>query len=461
MPFNSFDQYPMTWRTSLNKAETPYYVTLAKILEQDIASGALLPGTKLPPRRELADFLDINVSTVSRAFKICANKGLLTGTVGSGTFVAYDVTTNIFASPVQHNTPLIELGSMMPETMPQEEIVDLLQKMLTEPDAFKLFQYAHGEPLWHKEAAAKLIARTGYSPNPFDIFTASGGQNAIAAVFAGLFNPGDKLGVDPLVYPGLKSAAKLFGIQLVPIRQEQGEMAAEGLLYAIKNENIRSIYVMPDSQNPTTHTMSQAGRRAIANMIKEHDVLLIEDGINSLLSQHPLQPIMSMAPEQTVYLASLSKAVLPALRLAYVVVPQRFQPQMENALYNINLSQSSIMTELAARLIASGQLDTLLNARQVGIHHRNQLVDTVLKGFEVWGDSNSLNRWLILPQGVSGNQFEKLALEQGVHVFGSERFAVGKDDPIGAARLAICVPESIEDLQEGLLTIRKILENLS
>lgn len=460
MPINSFTNYPMTWRPSLKISETPYYISLAKSLEQDIKSGVLLPGTKLPPRRELADFLDINVSTVSRAFKICANKGLLIGTVGSGTFVAYDVTTNIFIPPLQYNSSLIELGSMIPETMPQEEITGLLQKMLTEMDAFKLFQYAQGEPIWHKEAAASLIARTGYTPDYLDIFTASGGQNAIAAVFAGLLKPGDKLGVDPLVYPGLKSAAKLFAIQLVPIRQEQGEMSAAGLLYAIKNENISGIYVMPDLQNPTTHTMSQAGRKVIANIVRDNDLLLIEDGINSLLLEPPLKPIMSMVPEQTIYLASLSKTVLPALRLAYMVVPQRFQLQIKNALYSINLSQSSIMTELSARLIASGQLDNLLKTRKVGIKSRNRLTNSLLRGFDVCGDLNSLSRWLILPKGVSGNQFEKLALKQGVHIYGSDRFAVGKDEPVSAVRLAICAPQCIEDLRKGLLIIRKILESL-
>jgi len=53
----------------------------------DIIKGSILPGTKLPPHRELADFLDINVSTVSKAIKMCELKGLLSATVGSGTII--------------------------------------------------------------------------------------------------------------------------------------------------------------------------------------------------------------------------------------------------------------------------------------------------------------------------------------------------------------------------------------
>ena len=74
MPRNSFENYPMSWRPTLKNGTGPLYIRLATQLENDIAHGVLRPGTKLPPQRELADFLDINISTVSRAFKICSRQ---------------------------------------------------------------------------------------------------------------------------------------------------------------------------------------------------------------------------------------------------------------------------------------------------------------------------------------------------------------------------------------------------
>lgn len=129
MPVNSFETYPMSWKPAWNK-ERPLYQSLAKRLEDDIRSGALLPGTKLPPQRELADFLDINVSTVSQAFRICSDKGLLTSVIGSGTFVAYDAMTNLSLAP-DGTEPLIELASMMPETIAVDGVVASLQAMLS------------------------------------------------------------------------------------------------------------------------------------------------------------------------------------------------------------------------------------------------------------------------------------------------------------------------------------------
>ena len=65
MSVNSFDNYPMSWKPQLNKSKTPLYLMLAQQLENDIGAGILLPGTKLPPQRELADFLEVNLSAHS------------------------------------------------------------------------------------------------------------------------------------------------------------------------------------------------------------------------------------------------------------------------------------------------------------------------------------------------------------------------------------------------------------
>lgn len=93
MPINSFDDYPISWRPALDKSGRCLYQRLAAQLEADIQMGVLKLGTKLLPQRGLADFLDVNVSTVTKALKQCAMKGLLSSTVGSGTFVAYDALT--------------------------------------------------------------------------------------------------------------------------------------------------------------------------------------------------------------------------------------------------------------------------------------------------------------------------------------------------------------------------------
>ena len=132
MSVNSFDNYPMSWKPQLNKSKTPLYLMLAQQLENDIGAGILLPGTKLPPQRELADFLEVNLSTVSRAFKLCSDKGLLTGSVGDGTYVSYSSLTKLTDAPRKR---LIRLDAMTPETVAPLEISALLRRMFSEADS--------------------------------------------------------------------------------------------------------------------------------------------------------------------------------------------------------------------------------------------------------------------------------------------------------------------------------------
>ena len=453
MSVNSFDDYPMSWKPVLTRSGKPIYLELAQQLERDIESGALKLGTRLPPQRELADFLDINLSTVSRAFKLCSDSGLLTGSVGDGTYVSYSSLTRLTDAP---RTELIRLDAMTPETLDQSELVSVLQRMLSEPDCAQLFQYELEQFSWRCEAAARLLHRAGCSTGSGNILTAGGGQNAIAAIFASVLRRGDRLGVDPLTYPGVKSAAKLFGIQLVPIEQENGCMSEAGIRYAVKNDGVRALFIMPDYQNPTSYVMSTKQRQMIADTAIENDLLLIEDGICGLLSGS-LRSIHDLAPENTIFTLSLSKTVNPSLRTAFIAAPERLYKQLDDALYSINLSQSALLGELTARLIASDKLEQLLSRRVEGIEKRNDLVNIILKGFTVRGDRHALCRWLVLPDGMSGAEFEREAAARGVCVYGSEHFAVGRSIPEAGARLAVCAPADAAQLEKALMIIRDII----
>lgn len=460
MPVNSFDHYPMSWKPDFSEAKGPLYKAIAEKLENDIKNSLLTPGTRLPPQRELADFLDINVSTISRAFKLCEQKGLICATVGNGTFVASDAAANPFLIPEESALGIIEMGPLFPETTLTEEIVAQMKKMLAEPDFGKLFQYARpGGTSWQKETAGKLIKKAGYAVNPRQLLVANGAQNAIAAILAGLFQPGDRIGTDELTYPGLKTAANMLGIRLIPIQQNNNEMTGEGIQFACKHENIKGIYVIPDYHNPTTHTMSDTTRKTIAAIAKKEHLIVIEDAIHSLLNENPLPPIASYAPEQVLYISSLSKVVSPGLRIAFIAVPDQYRKKLTEALYNLNISVSPMMAELASRMIISGAMEQVIVRHRIQNRLRNSIVDRYLSGYKMLGDPECIIRWLFLPERFTGETFEAEAYKLGVQVYGAERFVVGNSKPVSAVRLAIAAPESLSKLEEAVKIIKGILEN--
>lgn len=462
MPINSFENYPMTWKPSLDKKEKPIYQALAGQLEQDILNGVLLPGTKLPPQRELADYLDLNVSTISKAFKVCELKGLLSATVGSGTFVSYDALSNAYLLEDTKPKHLIEMGATLPDNASFEPLMLQLKSMLQETDYEKWFGYGRGgESHWQKDAAVKLIRRGGLETTADHILFANGGQNAIAAALASLCKPGERIGVDQHTYPGLKTAAAMLSVQLVPIKTDNFEMSPTSFEYACKNENIKGIYLIPDYHNPTASFMSVENRKMIAAIAKKYNQFIIEDASYHLLNKEPLPAVASFAPEQVIYIASLSKSFAPGLRLAYTAVPSQFKEPISRALYNLNVSVSPLLAELAARTIVSNQFESLIESHQEQTIRRNQLVNRYLADFTCLGAETGIFRWLLLPGKITGAEFETLAKQQGVQVFAAERFVVGNSCPERAVRVSVCAPETLEELERGLIILKRLLDGLT
>ena len=158
MPVNSFDNYPMSWRPQLKKDKGSIHKELTDLLRKDIDEGVLLPGTKLPPQRELADFLDINVSTVSRAFKECEQEGLLSSAVGSGTFVAYSAISAEAMLPHSGKSGTIEMGSLSPVNLSTNILKKVLDELVNSTELDHLFEYHFPRKnSWHNEAGARLI----------------------------------------------------------------------------------------------------------------------------------------------------------------------------------------------------------------------------------------------------------------------------------------------------------------
>lgn len=458
MSFNSFDNYPMSWRPKVDKAGRSLYLTLARQLENDILNGVLRPGTKLPPQRELADYLDINVSTVSKALKLCELKGLLSATVGNGTFVAYDALSSGNLMIRHDKAAVINMGPTAPEASGNQLLLKMAQEMLGEPGAQRLFSYyTPGADEWQKAAAVKLMRYCGHEVGREQILFAGGGQNALTAILSALFYRGDKIAVDDHTYPGIKTAAAMFGIQLIPVQSGRNGMNTDALKALCKTEKIRGIYLIPACHNPTTAVISESSRNRIVQIVKDCGCILIEDGTYQILhgGNHAISDSVS---EQSVYIVSLSKGIAPGLRLAYLSVPAPWNAAVTDALYSLNVANVPMMAELAARVIASGEFEKIINLHQQHTLERNQIVNRYFNKENCLGSDGDIFRWLLLPNQYSGSDFEVLALSHGVQIFGAERFAVGNTPPAHAARLSICSPISSEQLEQGIRILDGLLE---
>lgn len=260
-----------------------------------------------------------------------------------------------------------------------------------------------------------------------------------------------------MTYPGIKTAAKMLGIHLVPIQSENYEMTEEGILYAIHNENIKGLYVIPDFQNPTAHIMSLKTRKIIAKAAEENNLPVIEDGINNLLSENPQFPIASFAPENIIYISSLSKTVSAGLRTAFIHTPDKYKQELITALYSMNIAVSPLLATASASLIEDGTADEIIEERKRMIAERNRIINEVLHGYVAESEITSPLRYIKLPEHFTGKSFEICAMQAGVEVYGAERFAVGNKPAEKSVRISVTTPHTIEDLAKGVYRLKELL----
>ena len=461
MPVNSFENYPMSWKPVIDRnSETPLYIALADTLKADILEGRLAPGTKLPPQRELADYLDIHLSTITRAFKLCEQRGLVCSVVGRGTFISSDAASQGMLTIKEASEKVIEMGAILPNPDIEQLVTNYLKEIVTEPDFYKLMQYA---PVKYDElqlkAAVRWFGYYGLKSSKENILFSSGSQNAIFTVLSALFSPGDKIATTNVTYPGLKVAANSLGIQVIPLPVYDNAITAKSLDYVVKNHDVKGFYLIPDFNNPSGELMNTDTRREIAEYINKKKLPLIEDSIYSLFMPKPLPPISSFTPEHGIMIGSVSKILSPGLRLAVIHVPTQYYAAVFNTLYSIVITPPALMMQLFTRTVNLGILDKIRELRIKEVKDRNKLFDKICTGFKSSGNSCCPLRWAFIPdeKNVAPSVAEKELLEQGIQIYSAERFVVGNSDIPQAIRVSLISEHNPEAYKSGLKLLNAYL----
>lgn len=463
MNINIFEGYVINWIPNIKNSKKPIYITIAEELEKDIKNENLAPGTRLPSQRDLANYLNVNLGTIAKAFKICREKGLIHGSVGKGTFTSSDTETKkiMFSSSKLLKGIELEMGSLVPNTELSKETMLKLQNLLETMNVSSIFKFdSPTGSLFQRKSMIKLSKKLKLTNTENNILFSSGSQNAITAILMSFFKKGDKIGTTKLIYPGIKAVANMLGIQLIPIKENNNEITEENLMYLCKTENIKGLYLIPDYNVPTTHTLSNSSRKTIAEIAIKEKLLIIEDSLFSLMSPKVNIPIANYAPENTFYIFSPSKIIANGLRFAFISVPTRYKENLLNTLYNINISTTPLIIDIVSEMINSKLIDIILKEKVTLTIERNKIINEFLEAYNILGDLNCPFRWLILPENVKGKDFEKTAYEKGLKVYCSERYIIGNEKTINAIRISILSIKNNNDFKEAVKLLKKLLKNL-
>jgi DNA-binding transcriptional MocR family regulator len=446
-----------TWTPALARDTGSLFLALADAIERDVTGGVLRPGQRLPPHRDLADALGINVSTVTRGYREAERRGLLSATVGRGTFVASDAATSMVA--FEPGAPgMLEMGLITPLHFLDPDVSEGFRRIARRKDPRVFMRYSEPRGLpEHRTAGAQWAARYGMEAEAGDIIVCAGAQHALTCILAGLLRSGERIATDALTYPGLKTLAAMLGIRLVPIPMDEEGMTPAGLDIACRRDAIRAVYLMPGVHNPSTASMSHSRRDAIAAVAAAHDLLIIEDDAYDLTHPGEATPVGCRDRERSVYVAGMSKALAAGLRVAFIVAPKRLLKPLAQAVLNTVWMTPPLNVELAAMWIEDGTADAVLAAKRAEAARRYMEACDLLEGLRFRGKPSGFYLWLDLPAPWTGARFEAEAGQAGVSVFGAQRFVVGESAPPPAARISLTGAERMADLTRGLTVIKDLL----
>lgn len=125
---------------------------------------------------------------------------------------------------------------------------------------------------------------------------------------------------------------------------------------------------------------------------------------------------------------------------------------------NINLKTVSLGGEIAAEMIESGEAERTAREKIMLARSRNRIFDTIFPAPKA-RQIEPFFRWLPIPDGLTSEELEILALKKGIHVLGSHRFALQSGtDTSSFVRLSVTSPHTEDDLRTGLMILKKVLE---
>ncbi|MGW6519262.1 MULTISPECIES: MocR-like pyridoxine biosynthesis transcription factor PdxR [unclassified Streptomyces] len=404
---------------------------LIRALREAVRGGRLPPGTRLPPYRSLAADLGVARNTVADAYAELVAEGWLTARQGSGTRVA-DRTAPLrpaertpVKAPPRARGPRHDLRQGTPDasSFPRAAWLASYRRALQQaPNEV----FGPGDPAGRRElreALTEYLARArGVRTEPERIVICSGFAHALRL----LFGPGSGLPRGPLAveaygldfHRGLLAAA---GVRTAPLPLDADGACVERL------DRERAVLLTPAHQFPTGGPLHASRRTAVIDWARARGGVLLEDDYDGEFryDRKPVGAVQGLDPERVIYLGSVSKSLSPALRLGWMVLPERYVDGVLAAKGEREAWASALDQLSLADLIASGAYDRhVRRMRQRYRARRDRLVEalsTHAPHVEVTGVAAGLHAVLRLPPGTERSAL-KAAAWQGVALDGLAAF---------------------------------------
>ncbi|WKX70853.1 PLP-dependent aminotransferase family protein [Streptomyces sp. XD-27] len=424
------------------RGATGVRAALIRALRDAVRTGRLAPGTRLPSSRSLAADLGIARNTVADAYGELVAEGWLTARQGSGTRVARRVVPSEPAPREPRPAGLaprptydLTAGSPDVSAFPRAAWLAAARRALTAaPHAAFGYGDAQGRPELRRVLAEYLARARGVRAHPERIVICAGFMQGLSLLGRVLKERRGcpAVGIESYGLDFHRAVLARAGLRTVPLPVDEHGARTE---FLPSLPDVRAVLLTPAHQFPTGVSLHPDRRAAVVDWASREGGLVLEDDYDGEFryDRQPVGALQGLDPERVVYLGTASKSLAPALRLAWMVLPEQLMEEVR-AVKSTGEWQSGSLDQLTlAEFMASGAYDRHVRGMRLRYRRRrDQLVAALAEHaphIEVTGIAAGLHAVLRLPPGtersvVRGAAWQGLALE------GLARFRYA-DGPLG------------------------------
>jgi DNA-binding transcriptional MocR family regulator len=441
------------WLAALAPGTGPRYVQIAECIERAIANGSLRPGDRLPSQRQLADSLNVNLTTVTRGLTEARRRQLVAARGPIGTFVT---------APKVDLTPWVDLSMNIPPPPAGVDFESLIREgtsqVLIRSEINLLMTYhMGGGSKADRAAGARWLTPILGRVDPERVVACPGSQAALAALILSSTRPGDVILAEPLVYPGLRLVVEQLGRRLEAVAVDRAGMRPDALEKAHRTHEARLVYLNPTLQNPTAHTMPEKRRFEIATTAERCNLRIIEDDPYWLFAENAPPPLAQLMPQQVCYLSTLSKCLSPGLRTAFLLLPDiQSQDGFLAALRSLLLMSAPLTTALVTQWIHDGSAAQLLAGVLAESRTRQQIAWMTLPGGMSTAQGSGIHIWHALPNHWAAQEITTAARNKGLVIAPSSAFHEGPTPP-NAIRISLGGCPDRSQLENALKKLSSML----
>lgn len=370
----------------------PRYQQIARQLKQAISDGELVAGSRLPSSRTMALELGVARATVENAYGELVAQGWLERRGQAGTFVSLSVTKGAnnpetTTSQPQGTPRPFQVGLPALDAFPRALWARIMGRRLRLQTRYDLvLPEANGESTLRQAIADYLRFSRSIDCQPEQIFITAGFQSAMRLVVHTLAKPGDGVWLEDPGYRYVRPVFSEAGMALHPVPVDGEGMQID---YGINHfPDARFALLTPAHQSPLGVALSLTRRRQLLDWAATNHSWIVEDDYDSEFRYHgkPLPPIKSLdGPQRVIYAGTFSKSLFPALRVAWLVVPQQEVEAFSQHTHFLPCTAPLLIQQTIADFLREGHFWRHLKKMRLCYSERRVWLESALQqqGFDV------------------------------------------------------------------------------